>query len=328
MRPLSRAAVAELARGSHVDLDALFERTGGNAFYVTEVLAGGDGAVPPTVRDAVLARAARLSAAAREVLAAAAVIGFHAEIDVLAAVSGQPLTALDECLAAGVLRDGGTEAVFRHELAREAVAASTLPGRRRALHRAAYDAHTRLGETRRPAARAPRRLRGRRPERDRPRAAGRHARRGPRRPPGGGRALPRRPAVGASPGRRRPRRPAGTAVLRVLPHGAAAGGVRRPRGRARAAPRERRHAPHRLRPALAVARVLVPAPQRRGRAVRAGGRRHAVPAPGRHGARDGLQQHGPAADARRRHRRRSRSGGTGPSNWPARSATSTPRSTR
>ena len=140
MRPLSRAAVAELARGSHVDLDALFERTGGNAFYVTEVLAGGNGAVPPTVRDAVLARAARLSAAAREVLAAAAVIGFHAEIDVLAAVSGQPLTALDECLTAGVLRDGGSEAVFRHELAREAVAASTLPGRRRALHRAAYDA--------------------------------------------------------------------------------------------------------------------------------------------------------------------------------------------
>ena len=54
-------------------------------------------------------------------------IGFHAEIDVLAAVSGQPLTALDECLAAGVLRDGGTEVVFRHELAREAVAASTAP---------------------------------------------------------------------------------------------------------------------------------------------------------------------------------------------------------
>jgi hypothetical protein len=74
------------------------------------------------------------------VLAAAAVIGFHAEIDVLAAVSGQPLTALDECLAAGMLHDGGAEVQFRHELAREAVAASTLPGRRRALHRAAYEA--------------------------------------------------------------------------------------------------------------------------------------------------------------------------------------------
>ena len=140
MRPLSRAAVAELARGSDVDLDALCDRTGGNAFYVTEVLAGGDGSVPPTVRDAVLARVARLSAAAQEVLAAAAVIGFHAEIEVLVAVSGQPMDALDECLAAGVLRDGSTEVVFRHELAREAVAASLLPGRRRALHSAAYGA--------------------------------------------------------------------------------------------------------------------------------------------------------------------------------------------
>jgi DNA-binding CsgD family transcriptional regulator/tetratricopeptide (TPR) repeat protein len=140
VRPLSRAAVAELARGSVIDLDALCDRTGGNAFYVTEVLAGGDGTVPPTVRDAVLARAARLSDAAREVLDAAAVIGFHADIDVLAAVSGQPLTALDECLVAGVLRDAGAEVVFRHELAREAIAASILPGRRRALHRAAYEA--------------------------------------------------------------------------------------------------------------------------------------------------------------------------------------------
>ena len=202
MRPLSRDAVAELARGSHVDLDALCERTGGNAFYVTEVLAGEDGVVPPTVRDAVLARASRLSPAAQDVLAAAAVIGFHAEIDVLAAVSDQPLAALDDCLAAGVLRDGGTEVVFRHELAREAVAASLLPGRRRALHRAAYDALHGSARRRRPAARLPRRRRGRRPERDRPRAAGGDARRRARRPPGGGGALPRRPAVGPSPGRR------------------------------------------------------------------------------------------------------------------------------
>jgi predicted ATPase len=138
--PLSRAAVAELARGSDVDLDTLCERTGGNAFYVTEVLAGEDGSVPPTVRDAVLARAARLSSAASEVLAAAAVIGSRAEIDVLVTVSSQPLTALDECLAAGVLLDGGAEVTFRHELAREVVASSVLPGRRRTLHGAAYTA--------------------------------------------------------------------------------------------------------------------------------------------------------------------------------------------
>jgi predicted ATPase len=54
--PLSRAAMGELARrsGVDIDVDALCDRTGGNAFYVTEVLAGEDGAVPPTVHDAVL----------------------------------------------------------------------------------------------------------------------------------------------------------------------------------------------------------------------------------------------------------------------------------
>lgn len=138
---LTRAAVAELARGSGVDVDALCDRTGGNPFYVTEVLAGTGGpvgTVPATVRDAVLARAARLSGTARAVLEAAAVIGSHPEIDVLAAVADQPLAALDECLAAGVLLDGGGHVTFRHELAREAIASSVLPGRRQALHRATY----------------------------------------------------------------------------------------------------------------------------------------------------------------------------------------------
>jgi len=138
--PLSRDAVAQLARGSGVDLDALCERTGGNPFYVTEVLAGRDGSVPPTVRDAVLARTARLSAAAAEMIAAAAVLGSRAGIDVLEEVAAQPLTALDECLAAGVLVDAGPSVAFRHELAREVVAAAVPPGRRRALHQAAYRA--------------------------------------------------------------------------------------------------------------------------------------------------------------------------------------------
>jgi hypothetical protein len=40
---------------------ALHQQTSGNAFFVTEILAGEAGSVPVTIRDAVLARAARLS---------------------------------------------------------------------------------------------------------------------------------------------------------------------------------------------------------------------------------------------------------------------------
>ncbi|HJU02231.1 MAG TPA: AAA family ATPase, partial [Actinomycetes bacterium] len=72
LAPLSRQSVAVLAGPHGVDPEALYERTEGNPFFVTEVLAAGHEAIPATVADAVLARAARLSPAARQVLDAAA----------------------------------------------------------------------------------------------------------------------------------------------------------------------------------------------------------------------------------------------------------------
>jgi predicted ATPase len=69
----SKDAVHKLAKNQDVDLIELHRLTNGNPFFVTEVLAGESG-IPETVRDAVLARAARLSISAREVLEAAAVI--------------------------------------------------------------------------------------------------------------------------------------------------------------------------------------------------------------------------------------------------------------
>ena len=65
VRPLSQAAVARLAETASVDATALYLATNGNPFFVTEVLAAGGAQVPSTVRDAVLARAARLSPEAR-----------------------------------------------------------------------------------------------------------------------------------------------------------------------------------------------------------------------------------------------------------------------
>jgi predicted ATPase len=89
--------------GSALDAGDVYQRTGGNPFYVTEVLAVGSGHLPATVRDAVLARVSRLSPAAREVAGTASVLGRRAELDLLAEVAGQPLAAVDECLNRGVL---------------------------------------------------------------------------------------------------------------------------------------------------------------------------------------------------------------------------------
>lgn len=146
---LTERAVAALVdrAGSQVDPKALHRRTGGNPFFVTEVLATGAAQAPSTVRDAILARMARLSLAARDVMAAAAVLGPGASLRLVSAVAQQPPDALDECLAHGMLvadPDGATYA-FRHEIARETVEASLSPTVRSRMHAAALGALAELG---------------------------------------------------------------------------------------------------------------------------------------------------------------------------------------
>ena len=62
LAPLSPPGVRLLAAATGLDPAALYRLTGGNPFFVTEVRAVRDAArYPPSARDAVLARAARLS---------------------------------------------------------------------------------------------------------------------------------------------------------------------------------------------------------------------------------------------------------------------------
>ena len=137
---LSRETVGELAARSGLDTGELYARTAGNPFFVTETLAGGSTLVPETVRDAVHARIARLSASARALLDAVAVVPQRAEVWLLEALTDGALDALDECLRSGVLRAEADGVVFRHELGRLAVEESLPPDRAVALHRRALAA--------------------------------------------------------------------------------------------------------------------------------------------------------------------------------------------
>lgn len=65
---LTLAGVRTLAAGQALDPERLHRVTGGNAFYVTEVLAAPGWTVPLSVTDAVLARVSRLSAEARSLV--------------------------------------------------------------------------------------------------------------------------------------------------------------------------------------------------------------------------------------------------------------------
>jgi DNA-binding CsgD family transcriptional regulator/tetratricopeptide (TPR) repeat protein len=138
INPFSLGAVASLA-GPGVDADALYRKTGGNPFFVTEALASGGVEIPPTIRDAVLARCARVSAGARTLLDAVAVVPSDVDLWLLEALVGET-DGLDECLASGMLAAAPGGVAFRHEFARLAVEESLAPNRKLALHRKALAA--------------------------------------------------------------------------------------------------------------------------------------------------------------------------------------------
>ena len=136
--PLSAAAVAGMARNAGRPGDAVYRVTLGNPFFVTEVLASpadATGVPPPSIRDAVWARIARLDPAARAVLDLISVMPGGARRDGVIELLGTPDTeAIDRCVRVGMLIDEHDSLRFRHELARDVVLTLLTKGRKRALH--------------------------------------------------------------------------------------------------------------------------------------------------------------------------------------------------
>src|ERR1700683_2626424 len=126
--PLSVEAVRTMAAGTDLDADQLYQLAGGNPFYVTEMLEAGTHGIPLSARDAILSRTGRLSAAARQVLETAALMGLRIDARLLA---DRP-AALDELSASGLLVDEGIGLRFRHEIARLAIA-QEIPAHRQAV---------------------------------------------------------------------------------------------------------------------------------------------------------------------------------------------------
>ena len=112
---LTREALATLAGPEGIDPDRLHRTTGGNPF-----LGAASGEVPPTVRDAVLARAARLSPAGRGALDAAAVVPDRVELELLEAAAGAGAAAVAAVLAKLGVRS-------RHEATQVAAARGIAP---------------------------------------------------------------------------------------------------------------------------------------------------------------------------------------------------------
>jgi DNA-binding CsgD family transcriptional regulator len=142
--PLSVEAVESLVGERSVDPAWLHSITGGNAFFVCEMLDHDGDDLPTTVRDAVLARTSGLDPAAWDLLnlltCSPGVIP-----DYLLADLGVTLPASRALVEAGVIRRSARGVEFRHDLCRLAVRSVIPPGAEPRLHRRLIDAYEATG---------------------------------------------------------------------------------------------------------------------------------------------------------------------------------------
>jgi DNA-binding CsgD family transcriptional regulator/tetratricopeptide (TPR) repeat protein len=138
--PLSEAAVAQLARQAGQPSAGLHRITGGNPFFVTEALAAVADTVPVSVRDAVLARAMRLTPDARKIAELACVVPGRTESWLLEQTIPVDEAAIEGCMSIGMVRSDDGALSFRHELARRAFEDSLSQSHRQILHAKVFSA--------------------------------------------------------------------------------------------------------------------------------------------------------------------------------------------
>jgi DNA-binding SARP family transcriptional activator len=134
---LDREAATELVGTGRID--TLYDRSRGNPLFLTELAQqAADGPLPTSLVDSLSARCDELGRPAA-LLRTAAVIGPELDLDLIAALLGRPMVELlDDCEIAvdqRFLVQDDAQVRFRHELVREALAATATSGRAALLHR-------------------------------------------------------------------------------------------------------------------------------------------------------------------------------------------------
>ena len=140
LQPLSLDGVARLLGHNGQEAQQMYQRTGGNPFFITEVMAEPGAFLPTSVADAVLGRVARLEPSARRLLEALSIVPGVVPTDLVGTLGGANVDRLDRLFEIGMVVRSSNDVAFRHEITRETVAATIDPIRAVDLHRTAMSA--------------------------------------------------------------------------------------------------------------------------------------------------------------------------------------------
>jgi ATP/maltotriose-dependent transcriptional regulator MalT len=135
LSPLSLEAVKQLAEEKGYDGQKVYEVSGGNPYYVTEILSTYSEGVPANIRDAIISAYNRTSEKTRQVWELLSVIPGRFETRYLERFDPGYRDAIDNCIQLKILIHNGGEIHFKHELFRRTIEHSLSPLKRIALNR-------------------------------------------------------------------------------------------------------------------------------------------------------------------------------------------------
>jgi DNA-binding CsgD family transcriptional regulator/tetratricopeptide (TPR) repeat protein len=145
LMPLSIDAVKSLV-GDDDEAQNIWEITGGNPFFASELVKMGPDGVPLSVRDVLRSRVDRLKEPGRRLVELASVVPSRTELTLLDEIDFALRNGVNDAVGLGILEVTGEAISFLHELARTAVEGDLPEMRRRELNLAVLQACEALGE--------------------------------------------------------------------------------------------------------------------------------------------------------------------------------------
>jgi DNA-binding CsgD family transcriptional regulator len=139
LTPLSKDAVTKMASGKGYNGEDVFKISGGNPFYVNEILASYSPGVPENIKDSILDVYNRQEEGTKLAWQICSVIPEGLEINRFAKLKSSWDKGMDHCFALKIINVKNDRVIFKHELYRRTIEASLTPFKRIALNKTILD---------------------------------------------------------------------------------------------------------------------------------------------------------------------------------------------